>query len=207
LFRVGTRFTAYDLRGRPVGTFQTRDVPNASDEFGDVVRGAGRLPEGTFLALASAPARPARPVASRPLKDSGGEQAIAGVLKAKKLRIPRPRLMQHLRVDLNGDGTEETLLAASAREPAGQGKDDVMRRNHYSAVVLRFTSRNTLRTVPLAVTAFTRGGDEEVIHHSVLSCKDIDGDGRMEVIVHNAYYEGEGAEVFTFDGNRVRRVI
>jgi D-Tyr-tRNAtyr deacylase len=47
------------------------------------------------------------------------ESVVAAMLRAKNIKVARGRLTQHLRVDLNGDGTEEVLLVAHSRDSIG----------------------------------------------------------------------------------------
>ena len=36
---------------------------------------------------------------------------------------------------------------------------------------------------------------------------DVDGDGKMEVVVGSSYYEGAETTIFTFDGTKPRKVL
>jgi hypothetical protein len=203
-----------------LGTFRIGKVEDA-EEYGYYASASGKLrpaPNGAgndkeetwLLALAgdvkSALARP------QSLDSPAYRANVADQLRRKGLTVARPRLIRHLRLDLNGDGTDEALLEARSHVPSssGSGTNDTGRHDgNYSTVLLRFVPRGgqAARTMPLATTVLRRGTESDVVRHTLLGCADIDGDGYREILIQNAYYEGGAVSIFTFDGRSARRVL
>lgn len=218
LFRPGTRFAAFDLSGAR-GAQTLRTVGPGEGYGGWAADATGTLTgkaDAPAIALAGAlaPPLPAGRV-PRPQTLSGPgaaiyEQAAASLLRAKGLTVSRPRLTQHLRVDLNGDGTDEVLLCAHSRPELGREPGAL--RGDYALAALRFVSGpgGKVTTAPLGVEAYTRDSNEGPSasnRYTLLGCVDVDGDGRLEIALGTGYYEGWGVEFYSFDGRRVRRVL
>ena len=72
-------------------------------------------------------------------------------------------------------------------------------------LVIDVTTR-TAETVLLS--AVDRGAGGQIIErYRVLDVADLNGDGRMEVLVHAWYYEGAGVLVYTYDGSTLTEVL
>jgi len=113
------------------------------------------------------------------------------------------RLTRILRVDMDGNGTPEVLIAAT-RMSEVTGHD--VAAGDYSAVFLhKETAPQTLRLVgdyyPAAkALAFP-------ITYSLTSVLDLNGDGKMEVVVGVRRWEGGGTLIYAFDGTAVLEVF
>ena len=123
-------------------------------------------------------------------------------LKANKLPNAEPRLTQVLRVDLDGDGTEEVLLSATSR--AEYPKPDA-EANDYSFVMLRQVVGKNVRNTLLTGEFYpVRKEFNAPNKYAVVGVLDLDGDGVMEVVVSYDYYEGGGLIALTLkDGKPV----
>jgi hypothetical protein len=135
------------------------------------------------------------------------------LLRRHGIRPPsRPRILESWRVDLNGDGRDEVLWTARSREgwrspypdhiPYGPRADD------YALVGLRYLTPAGVRSEALAwapeVTEYGLSGVED---YTIMCPLDIDGDGRMEILVcPEGWEEDYGLLGFTFDGRKVRRI-
>ncbi len=210
LVRQNTPFTRYDLRG------QAKRLVVGTPELGEAVGGwfatqvnasTNRAPQEVPLLALSGAANPIRRI-PRPqsLRNPVYERSAAALLRGKGLTIKRVRLTQHLRIDLNGDGTEEVLLSAHSRDAVG--REPRVQRGDYALVALRFAAGGRVRTVPLVREVNTRAIPFSAPNgYRILGCADINGDGRLEIALYSHYYEGDGIEIFTFDGKAVRSVI
>jgi hypothetical protein len=141
LLHPGTRFTLYNLRGRlgevAVGAVESgeevggyfapvrnkrsgKKVRDLNDEEFTPVNYQNDAPPGVLaLAGTSHPVVPRLPRAQS-LTNNLYRRVVVSLLRAKGLTIAQPRLTQHLRLDLNGDGVEEVLLSAHSRAAMGQ---------------------------------------------------------------------------------------
>lgn len=105
---------------------------------------------------------------------------------------PDPDVRQVVRTDLDGDGRDEVIVAA--RRMTGDTLIEAPVGN-YTVVFVRRTDGAQVATevvVSSVVTAERRYLDD----HEVAAVADLNGDGRMEVVVDTTYYESGGTGVF-----------
>lgn len=208
VFRRGAVFTAFNARGE-VGKTTTGATEVVEPGGGWMATGNRAFAAGTpLLALSGAN----RPLPRRPraqsLHNPVYQQAVAALLRAQKLRVRQAKLTQHWRVDLNGDGTDEVLLAAHSRPQ--MGREARAFKGDYALVMLRFLHNGKVKTVPLTGDIYRKdalGGAVAAMRFTLLGCFDMNRDGTLEIAVGGRYYEGESVEVFSFDGKTARRVL
>jgi hypothetical protein len=108
--------------------------------------------------------------------------------------------------DLDGDGDDEALVAFEFIQPsAGPGAPGDLA----ALLVIDATSR-AAETVLLSAVPEADGDDEsfEIIErYRVLDVADLNGDGRMEVLVHAWYYEGAAVIVYTYADDELTEVL
>ena len=135
--------------------------------------------------------------------------AVRDFLKTKGIGQPKVKIENILRVDLDGDGEEEALVSATnyfekdgrvpMRSPAAS----------YSMVLLRRVLAGKVDT-QLIVGEFHpkaypgKGSDEDASFdapnaYKVIGTFDLDGDGKMEVVIHSYYYEGGETTIYRCD--------
>ena len=143
--------------------------------------------------------------------------AVRDFLKTKGIEQPKVKIDNILRVDLNGDGEEEVLISAAnyfgkadrvpMRSPAGS----------YSMVLLRRVVAGKVETQlvegefhPKAYQG--KGSDEDASFdapnaYKVIGTFDLDGDGKLEVVVGSNYYEGEEITIYRCDPKKVEALL
>ena len=108
-----------------------------------------------------------------------------------------PELAQVVRADLSGDGTDEVLVVAEklARPESAQGEP-----GDYSVLFLRQIVDGAVRTTVL--DSFYKDPAEEVeepsiyiLVYRVSGIVDLNGDGVLEVVTENQYYEGSSTAI------------
>ena len=127
------------------------------------------------------------------LNNATYKTVIANFLKKKGIAKTTVKLTEAYRVDLEGDGSEEVILAATYYKK-GLSSDAAV--GDYSVVLVR-------KAVGKVVTDHMLTGDfilKKVdfgapSEHHVSAIADLNGDGRMEVVLYGFYYEGDFANV------------
>ena len=127
------------------------------------------------------------------------EDMIAGT----GVEDPVTELKQVISVDLNGDGTDEVLIAADNTadgqfEQAGEGDN----------AVLIFRKMVDGQPVDQLVDSYILTEDLDYasvyrLLYEVMTCTDLDGDGTLEVVVKSWYYEGVTYSVYRLDGDHL----
>lgn len=130
---------------------------------------------------------------------------VRDFLKTKGIAEAKVKIENILRVDLDGDGEEEVLISATnyfskdesvpMRSPAGS----------YSCVLLRRVVGGKVETQmfegefhPQAYVSKDDSFDAPSAY-KVVAVLDLDGDGKMEIVVESKYYEGEATTIFHYD--------
>jgi hypothetical protein len=213
----GAKFARFGPSGAPKEPVTTAAAPEfgpASDWSMPLVKKAGALASDEpsaerrlpLFALSHGPADPQpRRARAESVAAPVYRRAVADLLRDKgRLSVAAPRLTQNLRVDLDGDGTDEVLLVANSPLPVD---GDSLPKGGYTAVVLRHVGPGgRVWTVALGLST-PLIEDKYNLSRGVLACVDIDGDGRLEVVTYATQYESEVVEVWAFDGKAARRVL
>jgi len=139
--------------------------------------------------------------------------AVRDFLKTKGIEQPKVKIESILRVDLDGDGEEEVLISATnyfskddrvpMRSPAGS----------YSMVLLRRVVAGKVETQVVEgefhPKAYVRKEDsfDAPNAYKVIATLDLDGDGKLEVVVGSNYYEGEEITIYRCDPKKVEALL
>ena len=142
--------------------------------------------------------------------------AVRDFLKTKGIEQPKVKIDNILRVDLDGDGEDEVLISATnyfskdnsvpMRSPAGS----------YSMLLLRRVVAGKVETQLIAgefhPKAYPKAAQEEGRFdapnaYKVIATLDLDGDGKMELVVGSNYYEGEEITIYRCDPKKVEALL
>ena len=139
--------------------------------------------------------------------------AARDFLKTKGIDQPKVKIDSILRVDLDGDGEDEVLISATnyfskderlpMRSPAGS----------YSMVFLRRVVAGKVESQLVEgefhPKAHVRKDDsfDAPNAYKVIATLDLDGDGKMEIVVGSNYYEGEAITIYRCDPKKVETLL
>jgi hypothetical protein len=212
MLKGGERYRIYTLT-RAMGQ-TTGAKPNSAGEpcNGNNEIAFSPKPEGGIAVAGSWNALPRVPRALS-TNDPAYRQVVAGLLRRHGFNRPKINITQVLRIDLDGDGIEEALVSAShlaegisinGGPMAVHGKP-----GDYSFVLLRKLVRGKVRDILLAEHFYPRKIEypETPMQYDVAAVLDLNGDGKMEVILRGGYYEGSMSSVFRLIGNKVDNVF
>ena len=132
-------------------------------------------------------------------------EAVRDFLKTKGIEQPEVKIDNILRVDLDGDGEEEVLISATNYFSKDESVPMRSPAASYSMVLLRRVVAGKVET-QLVVgefypKAYPKAKQEEGRFdapnvYKVIATLDLDGDGKMEVVIHSYYYEGGETTIF-----------
>lgn len=126
--------------------------------------------------------------------DDGTYSAFAAeLLSSRGLDVAKPVIKQLFRTDLEGDGVNEVLVVAEEVEPGL-----IMVDGDYSILFLRKVIEGEVQTAVLGSTVILPGDDPFGAAFSIGAVADLSGDGKMEIVVDLAYFEGLGVEVYEY---------
>ena len=139
--------------------------------------------------------------------------AARDFLKTKGIDQPKVKIDSILRVDLDGDGEDEVLISATnyfskderlpMRSPAGS----------YSMVFLRRVVAGKVESQLVEgefhPKAYVRKEDsfDAPNAYKVIATLDLDGDGKMKVVIHSHYYEGEETTIYRCDPKKTEALL
>jgi hypothetical protein len=142
--------------------------------------------------------------------------AVGDFLETKGIKQPKVKIDNILRVDLDGDGEEEALISATnyfskdgsvpMRSPAGS----------YSMVLLRRVVVGKVETQLVEgefhLNAYPKAAQEEGRFdapnaYKVIGTFDVDGDGKLEIVIHSQYYEGGATTIYRCDPKKSEALL
>jgi hypothetical protein len=150
-----------------------------------------------------------------PLNDSDSIAATSAYLKSKGIDISAPRLTQIISIDLNADGTDETIICANSDDRYVKAGASAVT---YSLTLLRAQVNGKPETLPLRTQEANKPAHRDLDDHqrlhgrigyfAILALPAITGDGKRQVaIINDNRSEGPEVDLYGFDGKAVTRLL
>lgn len=120
------------------------------------------------------------------------------LLAARGLEVETPVIKQVVRFDMDGNGDNEVLVVA---EDIADSGSLFAQEGDYSLVFMRVVVEGEVQTAILGesvVDEVQEGTTPFILSHSVAAVADLSGDGKMEMVIHEVYYEGSGWSVWEY---------
>lgn len=136
------------------------------------------------------------------------EPIIAEFLRKKGIRRPDVRIKQIIRIDLEGDGTEEVLIAADNLHDPPRSRAEA---GHYSLVLMRQVRGRAVHNLLVRGSFFLRADPADNAsapsRERIRSVLDLNGDGTLEVLLDWQYYEGSGTYAYEITPGKANPVL
>jgi hypothetical protein len=146
-------------------------------------------------------------------------EAVREFLKTRGIADPKVRITRILRVDLDGDGEEEVLISATnyftadkldhlPAAPFPEAPIHAPGRGSYSIVILRRVIASNVQTQIIAGEVYPKRNESVAPNvYDVAAVLDLNGDGKLEVIIHSFYYEGGQTKIYSCQPDKIEEVL
>lgn len=210
VMKPGTTFRMFTLKGED-GKLTASKAAADVDVCTDVWIATIDPEMDTHAIAVSAPWNPMpRPVKFAATTQEVYMKAVSEILAAQGIRKPVVKITQHLRVDLDGDGNEEVLLAAT-HYPTAEGEGSAPMAagaGNYSFVALLRMVDGKVVTQLIEGEFYPKAQEFNAPNvHEVGGVLDLDGDGKMEIIHHSQYYEGGATTAWQLGAKKAVKVL
>lgn len=136
-------------------------------------------------------------------------EAVRDFLKASGITDPKVRITRILRIDLEGDGEHEVLInATNYFSPQDEAPIEAPKRGSYSIVMLRRVVAGKVRTQLVAGEIYSKSDASNAPNiYKIAAVLDLNGDGKLEVIVHSFYYEGGQTTIYRCEPDKIEAAL
>lgn len=134
------------------------------------------------------------------LNNAAYKKVVRDFLNKKGIARSVVGIKQLIRIDLEGDGSEEVLLAATYYK---NGLSSDAAAGDYSFVILRRANGKVVTDYLLKGDFVKRRIDFGApTQNEISAIADLNGDGKMEIVLFGFYYEGDFASAFEMKNGR-----
>jgi hypothetical protein len=200
--QLDSEFVLVGFNGVEEGGVTLGKKGEKEDVCEDFTRFEFELKQETGVAIGSMAKWNPAPRIPRPIDKNNAtyKTFVAKFLKKKRIAKPVVKITEAFRIDLEGDGTDEVVLAATYYK---KGLDASATVGDYSLVLVRKANGKIVTDHLLEGDFILKKIDFGApTEHHISAIADLNGDGKMEVVLYGFYYEGDFANAYEMRGGR-----
>lgn len=135
-------------------------------------------------------------------------KAVGDFLRQRGIRDPKVKITRIVHVDLDGDGEDEALISATNFLSEDE---EVMLHSpaagSYSIVLLRRVVAGKVQTQLIAGEIHRKAEPTTANVYEISAVLDLNGDGKLEVVVHSEYYEGGATTIYQCEPSKIKALL
>ena len=129
-------------------------------------------------------------------------------LRGRGLSDPKVHITQIVRLDLEGDGEDEVLISATHYQESHYQAPMASGKNTYSFVMLRRVVGGKVKTELVAGEFYPKATTYNAPNtYELGALLDLNGDGKIDIVVRSAYYEGDEITIYECGKSSVKKVL
>jgi hypothetical protein len=137
------------------------------------------------------------------------QKIVRDIAIEKGISKPDVKIHQILRVDLDGDGQDEVIIAAGSDAPEDT---NAYVKGNYALLMVRKIIGGKVQNILLdGWFNKTQQGEQVFLHKGrtfeVTAVLDLDGDGQLEIVAYEYEHEGSGSIVHKINGEKSIKVL
>jgi len=202
-------FRVFGLSGEMGKATGGKPKPDKAEACADMltVSLSPELKDGVIALSAPWNALPRKPQLAEPTQQIYVD-AVREFLESRRMSEPKVKITRILRVDLDGDGEDEVLInATNYFTDDGDVPLDTAAPGSYSIVLLRREVAGKVETELIAGEFYVKDESSPANLYEIRGVLDLNGDGKLEVIVHSHYYEGAGTTIYDCSSGKCTAVL
>ena len=204
----GAKLPVYGVTGK-IGTVETVKLDAENEPCPDrpIVRLNPRKVKNGGVAFAASWNPLPRKIESIDAKQKQHVDLVREFLHERGLRDPVAHVSQIFRVDLDGDGHDEFVISATHYKNGDEIPDESSPNTYSFVAVERFIDGKP--KIELVDGEFypKAKADAAPNKFEIAALLDLNGDGKIEIVLRSAYYEGDEISVYQYLPSGVKKVL
>src|SRR5262249_14101078 len=141
------------------------------------------------------------------VKDKKYVDVVREFLGERGLKDPVVQISQAVKIDIDGDGEDEVVISATHYK-GGDEIPDEPAPNTYSFVMLARVSEGKTQTQLVAGEFYPEAKSEMPANKfEIAALLDLNGDGKIDIVVRSRYYEGDEVSVYERTGSGFNQAL
>lgn len=132
---------------------------------------------------------------------------VRGSLLGRGLRDPIVHISQIVRVDLDGDGRDEFVISATHYKNGDEIPDDSSANTYSFVMVERIVGGKPKAELVDGEFYPKAKADAAPNKFEIVALLDLNGDGKIDIVLRSAYYEGDEINVYEFGSSGAKKVL